>query len=212
MSRALNKLTTRQISALRASGRHADGGGLYLRITPQGSRSWVFMTSKAGKRTEVGIGAAAAITLATARRLASEMREAVALGSDPRRVWIRHCADRSEVASQPSYATHVATTGPYRSGRPCVCSGCAAGRLTGTRPTGVSAAGSAGPRPSGSMPIFTVTPSGTSDGRRYLRPFLNPYVLDCGRRHPACRSLTGIARPRQSARRWSIELGPDGFE
>jgi hypothetical protein len=84
MSRALNKLTARQVSALHAPGRHADGGGLYLRITPQGSRSWVFMSSRAGKRTELGIGAAAAITLATARRLASEMREAVALGTDPR--------------------------------------------------------------------------------------------------------------------------------
>ena len=36
VSRALNKLTARQVSALKEVGRHADGGGLYLRITAAG--------------------------------------------------------------------------------------------------------------------------------------------------------------------------------
>lgn len=84
MSRVLNKLTTRQVSTLRSPGRHADGGNLYLRITSHGARSWVFMATKAGKRTEIGLGAATAVSLSQARRLAGEMREASALGSDPR--------------------------------------------------------------------------------------------------------------------------------
>lgn len=33
MGRSINKLTARQVATLKAPGRHADGGGLYLRIT-----------------------------------------------------------------------------------------------------------------------------------------------------------------------------------
>ncbi len=86
MARAINKLNVRQVAALKVAGRHTDGGGLYLRITPAGGRSWVFMTASGGKRQEIGLGAAASISLATARRLATEMREAIATGLDPRTV------------------------------------------------------------------------------------------------------------------------------
>jgi integrase len=44
------------------------------------------MASKDGKRAEIGLGAATAVSLSTARRIAGEMREAIALGSDPRQV------------------------------------------------------------------------------------------------------------------------------
>lgn len=86
MARALNKLTVRGVAALKVPGRHADGGGLYLRITTAGARSWVFMTASNGKRAEIGIGSAVSVSLATARRIAGEMREAVAVGRDPRRI------------------------------------------------------------------------------------------------------------------------------
>ena len=84
MARALNLLTARAVATLKEAGRHADGGGLYLRITPAGSRSWVFMTTRAGKRIEIGLGATTAVPLATARGLAAKMREASATGADPR--------------------------------------------------------------------------------------------------------------------------------
>lgn len=86
MARALNRLTVRQVAALKEPGRHADGGGLYLRITPAGARAWVFMATINAKRAEIGLGAASGVSLATARELASTMREAVALGRDPRSV------------------------------------------------------------------------------------------------------------------------------
>lgn len=86
MARALNILTVRKAAALKEPGRHSDGGGLYLRITAAGARSWVFMAVIGGKRAEVGLGSAAAVGLAAARDIASEMREAVALGRDPRAV------------------------------------------------------------------------------------------------------------------------------
>lgn len=86
MARAINILTARAVSALKEPGRHSDGGGLYLRITTGGARSWVFMSAVGGKRVEIGLGAASAVGLAAARTLAAEMREAVALGNDPRAV------------------------------------------------------------------------------------------------------------------------------
>jgi hypothetical protein len=86
LSRTLNRLTARKVASLKIPGRHADGGGLYLRITPKGARSWVFMTASDGKRAEIGLGAEAAISLAAARKLSADMREAVALGHDPRAI------------------------------------------------------------------------------------------------------------------------------
>jgi integrase len=86
LARALNKLTVRQVAALKEPGRHSDGGGLYFRITPAGGRSWVFMAVLGGKRSEIGLGAETALPLATARRIAGEMREALATGRDPRNV------------------------------------------------------------------------------------------------------------------------------
>lgn len=86
MSRPINKLTTRKVASLKQPGRHSDGGGLYLRITPNGARSWVFMTAMRGKRVEIGLGAENALGLAAVRKIAEEMREAVALGKDPRQV------------------------------------------------------------------------------------------------------------------------------
>lgn len=86
LSRALNRLTARKVASLKIPGRHADGGGLYLRITPKGARSWVFMTASDGKRAEIGLGAEAAVSLAAARKVSADMREAVALGHDPRAI------------------------------------------------------------------------------------------------------------------------------
>jgi integrase len=86
MARPINKLTDRKVASLKESGRHSDGGGLYLRITPQGARSWVFMVKVGKKRAEIGLGPLTAVPLSSARRVAEKMREAVALGADPRAV------------------------------------------------------------------------------------------------------------------------------
>jgi len=103
MSRSINRLTAREVATLKTTGRHADGGGLYLRITASGSRSWVFMTTKDGKRNEIGLGSARAVSLAMARRLSTEMREAVATGKNPRAV-IEKLAP-PEPPSAPTFGT-----------------------------------------------------------------------------------------------------------
>ena len=84
MSRSLNKLNARQVASLKKPGRHSDGGGLYLRINTAGSRTWLFMATVDAKRAEISLGPVSALTLASARRISAEMREAVALGVDPR--------------------------------------------------------------------------------------------------------------------------------
>ncbi|MGA8934228.1 MAG: integrase arm-type DNA-binding domain-containing protein, partial [Pseudolabrys sp.] len=40
--RKLNRLSARTVATLDKTGRHADGGGLYLQIK-NGGRSWVFI-------------------------------------------------------------------------------------------------------------------------------------------------------------------------
>lgn len=83
MARTLNNLTDAKAKAEKKPGRHSDGGGLYLNVSPTGSKSWLFMWTRDGKRREMGLGAYPAITLSDARAHASEYRKAVAQGRDP---------------------------------------------------------------------------------------------------------------------------------
>lgn len=70
MPRLLNRLgNAKQVAALKEPGWHGDGGGLYLRIKPTGTRSWVLVSTKGGKRVERGLGSAASVTLAQAREM-----------------------------------------------------------------------------------------------------------------------------------------------
>jgi integrase len=91
MTRMMNKLSARVVSTLKKPGRHADGGGLYLSISPDGSRRrWVFLFrwrtpdgSGPGKLREMGLGSASTVTLAQARELAARAREIQASGRNP---------------------------------------------------------------------------------------------------------------------------------
>ena len=84
MARGLHKLTDASARSRLKPGRHSDGGGLYLNVTPAGTRSWVFMwTPAGGKRKEMGLGAYPLVTLAKARAKAVECRSAVSEGRDP---------------------------------------------------------------------------------------------------------------------------------
>ncbi|GGK28199.1 tyrosine-type recombinase/integrase [Salinarimonas ramus] len=78
-----NKLSARAVATLAKPGRHSDGGGLYLNVTPTGARSWVFMWKVAGKRREMGLGPLRDVPLAKARELAADARRMVRDGADP---------------------------------------------------------------------------------------------------------------------------------
>lgn len=64
-------------------GRHADGGGLYLRVQGGGARSWLFRSVIGGKARDIGLGPAAgpgALSLGDARAKAREMAAQAAKG------------------------------------------------------------------------------------------------------------------------------------
>lgn len=86
MGRELNRLTARGVLNLSAPGRHADGGNLFLSISPNGGRRWVFLFRWRGGRVELGLGSARDVSLAQARALAKEARDAITDGTDPRSI------------------------------------------------------------------------------------------------------------------------------
>jgi len=70
MPSGLNRLTAVQGAEDCHKGRYADGGGLYLRVSPSLGKSWVFRSSAMGVATESGLEAFPAISLADARERA----------------------------------------------------------------------------------------------------------------------------------------------
>jgi integrase len=84
--RQIHKLNARQVATLSKPGWHGDGGGLYLRISNDDRKRWVFVFILAGRRREMGLGAAAgpaAVSLADARTVAAKAREKIKAGIDP---------------------------------------------------------------------------------------------------------------------------------
>lgn len=67
MARSLNKLSDASAKATRKPGRHSDGGGLYLYVSPSGSKSWAFVWTRGGNKREMGLGPYPAVPLAKAR-------------------------------------------------------------------------------------------------------------------------------------------------
>src|SRR4051795_11973917 len=91
-------------------GRHADGVGLYLSVSPNGGRRWVFLYRWQGKPTEIGLGSARDVTLARARELARNARGHLAEGLSPKDArkptegaTFGECADRVIEAMRPSW-------------------------------------------------------------------------------------------------------------
>lgn len=77
------KLTALQVTNLKAPGRYTDENGLALVIAPDGSRKWVLRIQADGKRRNFGLGSAATVSLANARKAADVIREQVRAGIDP---------------------------------------------------------------------------------------------------------------------------------
>lgn len=82
MPRPINRLSARTV-ATAGAGYHADGAGLYLLVTPEGTASWVFRYTFKGRKREMGLGAATLYSLAQARERRDHQRRLLADGIDP---------------------------------------------------------------------------------------------------------------------------------
>ena len=92
----LAKLTATAVKNLKKLGLHNDGGGLYLKVTKQGTKSWIFRWRDrgTGRLRDMGLGSVNSVPLKTARDLAANARELVARGSNPRVERDRERAER----------------------------------------------------------------------------------------------------------------------
>lgn len=79
----LNRLNAKKVAAIREPGRYGDGGGLLLKVSPSGGKSWVFRWARDGKERMAGLGPVSDVSLEEARDLAREARRAVRAGRDP---------------------------------------------------------------------------------------------------------------------------------
>jgi integrase len=94
MAATINRLTAKEVKDAIQAGWTPDGGGLFLVVGPNGSKSWRFIFRWDGKRPELGLGAYPQISLADARRRAEEARSLLAERPkrDPRVVWAEAAA------------------------------------------------------------------------------------------------------------------------
>jgi integrase len=83
MSRITQALNPAELGSL-GEGEHCDGGGLYLRVTGMGGRSWIVKYQWAKKQEKMGIGSLADVGLAKARKKATAIREQARSGINPK--------------------------------------------------------------------------------------------------------------------------------
>ena len=77
------KLTAKTISQISEAGRYGDGNGLYLVVSPAGTKSWIQRVQIGGKRTDRGLGSVAKVSLASARKTATANLAAIQNGKNP---------------------------------------------------------------------------------------------------------------------------------
>ncbi len=78
-----SRLSAAGVAHATAPGYHCDGAGLYLAVTPAGTKSWIFRFQRNKRRREMGLGAYPVTSLAQARELAHQQRQLLREGLDP---------------------------------------------------------------------------------------------------------------------------------
>lgn len=78
-----SKLTHLQVSKLKEPGLYGDGAGLWLKVTEQGSKSWIFRFTRAGRERWMGLGSFPDVSIVEARDTAAEYRKKIRNGIDP---------------------------------------------------------------------------------------------------------------------------------
>jgi integrase len=80
---AKHLLTAKRVEAITKSGRHADGGNLYLEVSAKGTKSWTFLYMVQGRSRQMGLGSLRRVSLKLAREKADECHELLGKGVDP---------------------------------------------------------------------------------------------------------------------------------
>ena len=83
MPKTVERLTPLKVKSITEPGVYADGGGLYLCVSKNGAKSWIFRYSSQGRRREMGLGSCLLVSLADARKKREECASALARGVDP---------------------------------------------------------------------------------------------------------------------------------
>src|SRR6266851_5078243 len=83
MARVIGKLNALKVDRAKQPGMYGDGGGLYLRVTEDGAKNWVFRFMLRGRPRWMGLGPLALYSLQEARGKALEARRLRHEGIDP---------------------------------------------------------------------------------------------------------------------------------
>jgi hypothetical protein len=83
MVRAIGRLTALKVEKAKQPGMYCDGGGLYLRITPEGAKNWVLRYMLDSRPRWMGLGPLALYGLQEARAKALDARRKRHDGIDP---------------------------------------------------------------------------------------------------------------------------------
>lgn len=103
-SNARDRLKSLTVSRITDTGIYHDGGGLYLQVSPNGTKSWFFRYRLHGRVRDMGLGSFLDFTLAEARERAREQRQLVADKIDPiDNRDIRAQKERARVAKQITF-------------------------------------------------------------------------------------------------------------
>jgi AraC family transcriptional regulator len=112
MARDIHRLTQRRVRDIVERGRHADGGGLYLQVSPTLAKSWIFRFTRHGRSHELGLGSVKTVTLAEARAQARAYRKLLRQGLDP--AALRHGRPAAATARGGSPAPAAPAAAPSR--------------------------------------------------------------------------------------------------
>jgi integrase len=119
MAKKINKLDARTVATAKKPGLLNDGGGLYLRVAPGGSKQWIFRYKVNKKTKDAGLGSVNTFSLAEARDRARQCRKLIDAGQDPiahrkaaraqarldaaKAMTFRACAEAYIAAQQPGW-------------------------------------------------------------------------------------------------------------
>ena len=107
MAKSIQRLTAMAATHASKPGLYPDGGGLYLRVARNGSKSWAFRYTLNGRPREMGLGGLTKVSLADARKKATDVRRALGDGLDP--LTLRQEEEARQAAAAKLTAAHSMT-------------------------------------------------------------------------------------------------------